>query len=162
MAEGGPIVQMILGRRHVAVDIEALCEHVDLLVGPQVAEVIMNHHLVRLGKEDAEFVRKQNPSATPAEIVEKLAEHPRQSGIGDVKAKLNLSENGPELEISIGAPCITKTVGSGKSFLFSHWCGSLSVILGGDFEIKNVAYDAQNNIMSGKIVPHERPATQNK
>ena len=76
MAEGGPIIRKILGRRHVAVDIEALCEHVDLLVGPQVAEVIMNHHLIRLGKEDAEFVRKQNPNATPAEIVERLAEHP--------------------------------------------------------------------------------------
>ena len=81
----------------------------------------------------------------------------RQSGIGDFKAKLKLNESGPELEISIGAPCVTKTVGSGKSFLFSHWCGSLSIILGGDFEVENVTYDAQNNIMSGKIVSHRHP-----
>jgi hypothetical protein len=148
------IVQKITGRRHILVDIEALCEHLDQLVGSQVAEVIMNHHEIRLGKEDAEFVRKQNPNASPAEIVEKLCESWRFSGIGDVQAKLKLVENGPELEISIGAPCLTKTTGSGKSFLFSHWCGTLSLILGGDFEVKNVTYDSQKDVMSGRIVPH--------
>jgi hypothetical protein len=151
----------ITGRRHVSVNIEALCEHLDQLVGQQVAEVIMNHHEVRLGKEDAEFMRKQNPNASPAEIVGKIAEGWRLSGVGDVQAKLKLMESGPELEISIGAPCVTKPAGSAKSFLFSHWCGVLSVILGGDFEAKNVTYDSEKDVMGGRIVPH-RLATQTK
>jgi hypothetical protein len=159
MADSSPTVRRILGRRHVAVDIEALCEHLDLLVGPQVAEVIMNHHVVRLGKEDAELERKEHPNASSMEIIERFAEAWRLSGMGDVQAKLD--ENGPELRVSIVNPCLRKTEGSAKSFLFSHWCGALSVILGGAFEVKNATYDSQKDVMSGTIVPHRR-TMQNK
>src|SRR3989304_5928633 len=44
----------ILGKRHTALDAQALCDHLDSLVGPTVAEVIMDNHERRLGKEEAE------------------------------------------------------------------------------------------------------------
>jgi hypothetical protein len=159
--EASPIdVQKILGRRHVAVDVKSLCEHLDMLVGAQVAEVIMRHHEVRLGKEDVGFIRKDNPNARPREIVEKLVERSKFSGLGTVEAKLD--ENGRELEITIKNPCVTKTDGSGKSFLFSHWCGALSVIMGGEFEVIHAAYDPNRDVMKGRIVPHRRPTTETK
>ena len=34
----------ILGKRHVAIDVESLCEHIDALTGRPVAEVIINNH----------------------------------------------------------------------------------------------------------------------
>jgi len=160
MVDSSPTVRQILGRRHVAVDIEALCEHLDQLVGPQVAEVIMSHHEVRLGKEDAELERKEHPDVSPMEIIGKLAETWHLSGMRDVQAKLD--ENGPELVVSIVNPCLRKTEGSAKSFLFSHWCGALSVILGGVFEIKNVTYDSQKDVMSARIVSRRPATTQTK
>jgi hypothetical protein len=152
MVEGIPsFAREILGRRHVAIDVDALCHHLDLLVGQQVAEVIMNHHQVRLGKDGAAFIRNQNPGASPTEIIEKLAEVWRFSGIGDVKARLV----GPELELSIIDPCVKVTEGSAKSFMFSYWCGVLSNILGGEFEVGHLAYDSRQDVMKGRIVQHK-------
>ncbi|HUK50211.1 MAG TPA: hypothetical protein VLV18_04180 [Terriglobales bacterium] len=151
--------QSILGRRHVSIDIVSLCDHLDVLVGPQVAEVIMKHHEVRLGKEDVAFLRKQHPEASPNEIVEKLVESSRISGVGSVEAKLK--DNGPELEIIIQNPCLTGTEGSAKSFMFAHWCGALSAIAkGGEFEVMHVTYDPYKKVLRGRIVPR-RPPTNN-
>jgi hypothetical protein len=120
----------------------------------------MSHHEVRLGKEDAELERKEHPDVSPMEIIGKLAETWHLSGMRDVQAKLD--ENGPELVVSIVNPCLRKTEGSAKSFLFSHWCGALSVILGGVFEIKNVTYDSQKDVMSARIVSRRPATTQTK
>jgi hypothetical protein len=146
----------ILGRRHVAIDMSSLCEHLDLLVGAQVAEVIMKHHEVRLGKEDVASLRKQNPNASTNEIIERLVETARLSGLGEVEA--NLREGGPELEISIRDPCLTKTDGSARSFMFAHWCGALSAIMkGGEFEVMHVTYDPNKDMLRGRIVPRSVP-----
>jgi len=150
--------QKVLGRRHVAIDVKSLCEHLDTLVGSQVAEVIMRHHEVRLGIEDADFILKQNPKAIPSEIVEKLAERWRLSGVGNVQARL--SDDG--LEITIKNPCVTKTEGSAKSFLFSHWCGALSVVMSGEFEVIHVTYDPARDVMKGRIVPHNSSGNETK
>ncbi len=40
----------IHGKRHTAIDAQALCDHLDSLVGPTVAEVIINNHPVPIGK----------------------------------------------------------------------------------------------------------------
>lgn len=150
----------ILGRRHVAADMQALCEHLDLLVGPQVAEVIINSHESRLGKQDAEELQRENPNATKVELIRKLEHSGRLSGIGAVETKLLPTEEAPEeIEIRIGHPCVTMTQGSAKSFLFSHWWGALSVILGGEFETKDVIYDQQKDEMRGRIA---RRATTSK
>jgi hypothetical protein len=144
-----------LGRRHVAIDIRSLCEHLDLLVGAQVAEVIMKHHEVRLGKDAVAEIRKQNTDATTNEIIGKLVEHLQVTGFGTVEAKL--TESGRELEITVKNPCVKKTDGSAKSFLFSHWCGALSAMVGGEFEVMHVVYDAQKDLMRGRIVPRPIP-----
>ena len=146
-------VQSILGHRHVSVDIVSLCDHLDILVGPQVAEVIMRHHEVRLGKEDVVFLRKQHPDASPSEIIEKLVESSRLSGVGSVDVKFR--ENGPELEITIQNPCLTKMEGSAKSFMFAHWCGALNAIMkGGEFDVMHAVYDPHKDVLRGRIVPH--------
>lgn len=67
----------ILGHRHLAIDADALCERLDSLCGPQIAEVIINNHEYRLGKEDAAKVRHERPQATIGEMVDLLAEAER-------------------------------------------------------------------------------------
>jgi hypothetical protein len=141
----------VRGRRYVAVDIESLCGHLDALVGAQVAEVIMNNHQFRLGREDAARLQQERPVATVQEIVEHLAEADSLSGMG--KTKVRLPEiPGDAVLVEISNPAVKGTAGSSKAFAFSYWAAALSFLLGRKLEASYVTYNARENRLSCRMV----------
>jgi hypothetical protein len=144
----------IFNRRHVAMDAEALCRHLETLTGAQVAEVIIGNHESQLGKEDAEEIRKQRPHATIQELLTILAELGSLSWFGVTTAKLaEGASDGVDLEVS--NPAVKGTAGAAKALMFSHWCGALAYFLGKEFEATNVTYDERQNLLKCRIVPKE-------
>lgn len=142
----------ILGHRRVAIDAQALCEHLDSLLGSQVAEVIINNHEVRLGKEDAEGIRREKPQATIQEILDQLAEADRLSGMGVVKVTVLPGQvDLTRIAVEISDPCVTRTEGASRAFVCSYWSGVLSALLGGEFEAKNVTCDTDKKVMKCQI-----------
>ncbi len=87
----------MLGQRHAAINVEALCRHLDALAGVKVAEVILNNHQVRLGREDASGIRKERPKATVREFTDALIEADSLSGLGITGLKLPESFPGPRI-----------------------------------------------------------------
>ena len=142
----------ILGQRHAAVDIQGLCEHLDLIVGPMVAEVVMNQHEFRQGKEDAASIRQEKPEAAIQELLDSFANAEALSGVGVVKVTIPEASLGP-IDVEILNPCVKRTTGAAKSFLFSYWCGLFTQLLGKEFKIDQVAYDENKNLMKCRIIP---------
>lgn len=142
----------ILGQRHAAVDIQALCEHLDLIVGPMVAEVVMNQHEFRQGKDDAASIRQRKPEAAIQELVDSFANAEALTGVGVVKVTIPEASPGP-IDVEIRNPCSKRTTGAAKSFLFSYWCGLFTQLLGKEFKIDQVAYDENKNLMKCRIIP---------
>ena len=125
--DGGEIV--ISGRRHMAIDIQALCRHIDQLVGPRVSAVIFNQHWFRLGREDATRVKLGKPTANYSEIVDDLVQHDRLLGLGVTRLMIPETPNSP-IELEITNPCLESTEGAGKAILTSYWCGVFTFLLG--------------------------------
>jgi len=146
----------ILGKRHTAIDAQALCNHLDTLVGVQVAEVIMHNLEFRLGKLDATKLRAEKPKATLRELVEHLAKTDRLSGLGITTVTLPENPQNP-IEIEIANPSVKATSGAAKGFAFSWWTGALTALLGKEMEAKNFSYTESKNLMMSQIV-----AKQNK
>jgi len=142
----------ILGQRHVAIDIQGFCEHLDLIVGPMVAEVVMNQHMFRQGKEDAANIRQEKPEAAIQELLDSFANAEALSGVGVVKVTIPEASPGP-IDVEISNPCVKRTTGAAKSFLFSYWCGLFTQLLGKEFKINKVAYDENKNLMKCRIIP---------
>ena len=142
----------ILGQRHAAVDIQGLCEHLDLVVGPMVAEVVMNQHEFRQGKDDAASIRQEKPEAAIQELLDSFANAETLSGVGVVKVTIPEASPGP-VDVEISNPCVKRTTGAAKSFLFSYWCGLFTQLLGKEFKINKVAYDENKNLMKCRIIP---------
>lgn len=142
----------IFNRRHVAMDAEALCRHLETLTGVRVAEVIIGNHESQLGKEDAEEIRKQKPQATVQELLAVIAEGGILSGFGVTKAKLTEGASG-DIHLEVSNPAVKSTAGAGKALMFSYWCGALSYFLGKEFEAIDVTYDEQQNMLKCRIVP---------
>lgn len=143
----------ILGHRHVAIDAQALCDHLDSLLGFQVAEVVMNNHEFRLGKEDAERVRHEKPQASIQEIIDQLEEADFLSGVGMVKVKLPSDpHNTNEVMVEVSDPCVKTTEGASKAFICSYWSGVMSGLLGEEFEATNLTYREDKNVLSYRIV----------
>jgi len=142
----------VLGQRHTAVDMQGFCEHLDLIVGPKIAEVVMNQHELRQGKEDAASARQRNPKATLRELVDFFENAVALSGVGVMKAVIHDDSSSP-IDLEISNPCVKQTTGSARSFLFSYWCGIFSVLLDKEFKIDDVTYDDKGNLMKGRIVP---------
>jgi hypothetical protein len=142
----------MLGQRHAAVDIQGLCEHLDLIVGPMVAEVVMNQHEFRQGKEDAASIRQEKPKAAIQELLDSFANAETLSGVGVVKVTIPEASPGP-IDVEISNPCVKRTTGAAKSFLFSYWCGLFTQLLGKEFKIGQVAYDENKNLMKCRIIP---------
>ena len=142
----------ILGQRHAVVDIQGLCEHLDLIVGPMVAEVVMNQHMFRQGKEDAASIRQRKPEAAIRELLDSFANAEALSGAGVVKVRIPEASLGP-IDVEILNPCVKRTTGAAKSFLFSYWCGLFTQLLGKEFKIDQVAYDENKNLMKCRIIP---------
>jgi len=142
----------ILGQRHAAVGIQGLCEHLDIIVGPMVAEVVMNQHEFRQGKDDAANIRQEKPKAAIQELLDSFANAEALSGIGVVKVTIPEASPGP-IDVEISNPCVKRTTGAAKSFLFSYWCGLFTQLLGKEFKINEVAYDENKNLMKCRIIP---------
>ena len=142
----------ILSQRHVAIDIQGLCEHLDLVVGPMVAEVVMNQHEFRQGKDDAASIRQEKPEAAIQELLDSFANVETLSGVGVVKVTIPEASPGP-IDVEISNPCVKRTTGAAKSFLFSYWCGLFTQLLGKEFKINKVAYDENKNLMKCRIIP---------
>jgi len=143
----------ILGQRHTALDAQALCDHLDSLVGPTVAEVIMDNHERRLGKEDADRFRRERRQASVREIIDVIIETDLMSGAGVTKVTIpeGAMYEGAIL-VEIHNPCVRAASGAAKAFLFSYWCGALSSLLDNEFEAKDVSYDETENLLTARIV----------
>jgi hypothetical protein len=135
----------VLGRRQVVVDMQRFCENLELMVGPKVAEVIVNQHEIQLGREDAESLRKLKPQASVQEILDSLAEIECLSGVGRVNVTLPKNEVGP-VDIEMLRPCMKRTTGAAKAFLFSYWCGVLRILLGRDFKVSYAVYHEDKDL----------------
>lgn len=142
----------ILGQRRAAVDIQGLCEHLDLIVGAKVAEVVMNQHEFRQGKDDAASIRQEKPEAAIQELLDSFANAETLSGVGVVKVTIPEASPGP-IDVEISNPCVKRTTGAAKSFLFSYWCGLFTQLLGKEFKIDYVTYDKNKNLMKCRIIP---------
>lgn len=139
----------ILGQRHIAMDAEALCRHLDACVGLQIAEVIINNHEFRLGIEDVQTIRRQNPQVTDQQIVDILIRSEELSGTGVTRVTLPHGADAVELEIA--NPAIKGTGGAAKALILSYWCGAISSLLKRDHEIANLEYDSENNVLRGQL-----------
>lgn len=140
----------ILGRRHVAIDAEALCHHLESCVGKKVAEVILNNHGVRIGKEEAEYVFAHNPQATVQQVLDVLLHSDRLSGFGLTTIGLPASKSDPVI-VEVENPAITRTEGAAKALMFSYWAGVLSLLLAHEFEVGDVTYDQIGNQLKGRL-----------
>lgn len=140
----------IVGKRHVALDAEALCRHLDGLVGSSVAEVIIRNHEFHLGKEDAEKHRRDNPKATIEDIIEMVKETDLLSGVGVTKYTLNPDHS---VTIEIANPCVKETTGAAKSLLFAYWSGIFSHLFGKNYEANDVYFNESKNVLSARLVP---------
>lgn len=142
----------IQGRRHIAVDAEALCAHLDSLMGARVGEVVMESHEYRLGREDAERIRRERPYASAQEVINRLFEAERLSGVGVGRLSFPAGPNGPVL-YEVVNPCVKKTQGAAKSFLASYWCGVLSILLDRDYDANGISYDEGADTLICRLVP---------
>ena len=131
---------IVSGRRHMAIDIQALCRHVDLLVGPRVAAVIFNQHWFRLGREDATRVKVQKPTSDYNEIVDELVQHDRLLGLGITKLTMPPNPTSP-IELEISNPCLESSDGAGKAILTSYWCGVFTFLLGREVVASKLTFD---------------------
>jgi hypothetical protein len=144
----------LFGQRHAAVNAQALCDHLDSLVGPMVGEVIMNNLESRLGKEDAAKLLEENPKATVDELVKKLVEADLITGMGITKTTIPEDPDAP-IRVEIWNPIVRGNKGAAKSFLFSYWSGALSLILRRQLEVKTVDFDEKRKVMKCEIVPRQ-------
>jgi hypothetical protein len=142
----------LYGRRYTLVDAQALCNHLDSLVGPVIAEVIMDNLESRLGRRDAQRVREEKPKAMMNELIDALEESDRLQGVGFTRVRLPENQSAP-IQIEIANPCANGTTGAAKSFLFSWWKGALSILLSREFEVKDTQYDEQQDLMRCELHP---------
>jgi len=140
----------ILGRRNAVIDVEALCQHLDGLVGVQVAEVILDNHEVRLGREDAARLRKDKPQAGIRELVDELSHLDLVSGMGVTRAMLPEGLVG-DVTLEVSNPILTATRGAAKALIFSYWRGALSFLLGKEKVVKDLTYDDGMNVLRCQI-----------
>ena len=143
-------VLKILGRRRLAIDAQTLCDHLDLLVGSKVAEVIISNTAFAIGKEDVSRVLKERPDATHLEVVEFFMQEQRLSGVGTCKVNFR-SEKSVELEIA--NPVLKPTSGSARAMLVSRWCGALSELLNEKMIADKVDYDEISGVLTCRIGP---------
>lgn len=144
----------ILGQRHIAIDAQTLCSHLDSLVGTQVAEVIMHNLEFRLGKLDAARLKASKPHAPLPELIEQLTKSDRLSGAGVTQVTL---PDAPEdlIRCEVSNPGVKGVAGAAKSFIFSWWAGALTALYDKEWDVKNVAYDERRNVLTGIIARRE-------
>ena len=148
----------ILGTRFTAVDAQSLCNHLDSLVGVKVGEVIMHNLEFRLGKLDAARLMAEKPRATLSDLIEHLRRLDRLTGVGVTTVTLPANPNEP-VGVEVANPSVTGTEGAAKSFIFSYWAGALTALLDKEFDVKDVVYDTEKNLMKGRMSPRNATAS---
>ena len=141
----------ILGKRHALIDVQALCDHLDSLVGVPVAEVIIHNHEFHLGKEDAERLHKERQQAAIRDIIDLMIESDRLSGTGLTSVILPEDPTQP-YSVQILNPCVKATGGAAKSLLLSYWAGVLSYLFGGELDLRSVTVDEVQNFLRCQLV----------
>lgn len=137
----------IEGKRYAAIQVNEMCQHLDSLVGPSLAETIMNNHQRRQGVENAERIRELNPKARIEAMIRVLTEDDRIAGFGI--PKVTITDGRERLaEFEDYNPVITATEGAGKVFIVSYWAGALSVLLGQEVDGTNIVYDSAKNTLN--------------
>ena len=140
----------ILGKRHIAVDVQTLCSYLDSLVGVKVGEVIMHNIEFSLGKMDAARLRAERPQSSLTELVEHLTNADRLSGTGITK--VTLPENPQNrILIEVANPGVKGTAGAAKEFLVAWWAGAFSALYDKEFDVKHVAYDEGKKLLTGAV-----------
>ena len=146
-------VLRIGGQRHTAIDAQTLCNHLDTLVGPKVAEVIIHNLEFRLGKLDATRFRNEKPQTTLRELVEYLAKTDRLSGLGITNVTFLENEKSDPIQIEIANPSVKGSTGAAKQFAFSWWAGVMTTLLDKQMEPKDIFYDREKDVISCRLVP---------
>lgn len=134
------------GRRYMLMSMDALCNHLDTLVGSKVAEVIIKKLEFEEGREEAKRFYRDHP-AKIEEFINHMIRYDSLTGVGITSVKLS-NNPGPNAVIQISNPYIKKTEGSSKSLLFSWWCGALSSALNRELDVESISYDATNDILT--------------
>ena len=142
---------LVFGQRNIGIDAQALCSHLDSLVGPKVAEVIMNNLEYQIGKADVASIRSEKPQATIEEVIERLTERNRLSGIGVTNVTLTDNPSEP-IVVEIWNPAVRGSGGAARAFLYSRWCGALSELLNQNLAAKDVTYDEERRVVKCVIV----------
>ena len=140
----------LMGSRQMVIDMDALCSHLDTLVGNQVAEVIVRNLELQEGKNEAERFLRNHPDPNVEEFVDLMRRYDALSGVGITSVKFSEKQSGP-IYIEISNPYIKRTAGSSKSLLFSWWCGALSGMLHRELDLESISYDASNDVLKCTI-----------
>jgi hypothetical protein len=142
----------LMGLRQMVMSMDALCNHLDTLVGSQVAEVIIKNLELQEGKEEAERFLRKHPDGKVQEFIDLMKRYDALSGVGITSVKFSENQDASIL-IEIFNPYIKRTSGSSKSLLFSWWCGALSAIFHRELDLESITYDATNDVMKCAIAP---------
>ena len=105
----------------------------------------------RLGKLDAANLRAEKPQTPLSQLVEHLSKVDRLSGVGITKVMLHESPE-DSIQIEVTNPSVKGMTGAAKAFIFSWWAGALTSLLDKEFDVKNVVYDEEKNVLKGQIV----------
>jgi len=138
------------GRRYMLMTMDALCNHLDTLVGSKVAEVIIKKLEFEEGKEEAMRFYRDHPGTKVEEFINHMIRYDSLTGVGITSVKV-LNDSDPNAVIQISNPYIRKTEGSSKSLMFSWWCGALSVALNRELDMETVSYDSTNDTLTCKL-----------
>lgn len=149
----------LFGRRHIAVDAEALCRHLDSCVGSKVAEVIMNNHENRMGREDAEAILQRKPGAMVQEVMGLLVESDATQGMGVTTVRVPSVTSDP-VDLEIANPAVKETTGAAKGLALAYWCGVLSFLLKRDYDVANPVYDPNKNVLRCQLKSREKAGSQ--
>ena len=142
----------LLGLRQMVIDMDALCNHLDTLVGNQVAEVIIKNLELQEGKKEAERFLRNHPDAKVEEFIDLMRRYDALSGVGITSVRFSENQDGL-IFIEISNPYVKRTTGSSKSLLFSWWCGVLSGILHRELDLESITYDASSDVLKCTITP---------
>jgi hypothetical protein len=143
------------GRRYILMSMDALCNHLDLLVGTKVAEVIMRKLELQEATEEAERFFQEHANAKVEDFINYLIKYDALSGVGLPSVNISSNPNAP-ITIEISNPYTKKTEGSMKSLLFSWWCGALSSALKRELDIWSTTYDATKDILKCTLVYRQK------
>jgi len=149
----------ILGIRLTAIDAQSMCNHLDSLVGVKVGEVIMHNLEFRLGKLDAARLKAEKSGAALNDLIERLRRADQLTGVGMTTVRLPNNPDEP-IGVEVANPSVKGAEGAAKAFIFSYWAGAMTALLDKEFDMKNVVYDNEKDLMKCLITPRDVAASK--